>query len=259
VTATAPFGRSGPGLLQRLRPVRIDPVDLRETADSVLPDLAEPGLRLAVLDLPTGGAVLTVEEAERRVRERLGDHADDMTRAGVPATPDGIAEALVAWVAHRPVTDDAAVSGGVAVLDWTDPGHTAIGWSVLVPRGALALRWTPSPGLPDAGVADVRAAAAARARRLDLELRVEGPVALWSHPLVPGLASAVLAAPERMRDLVAAAGLALPEMHVVVTPHRPVACAGPGVAARLAGQTTEDRVVLSWAELPDLRWIRPTD
>jgi hypothetical protein len=62
-----------------------------------------------------------------------------------------------------------------------------------------------------------------------------------------------------MRDLVAAAGLALPEMHVVVTPHRPVACAGPGVAARLAGQTTEDRVVLSWAELPDLRWIQPTD
>ena len=31
--------------------------------------------------------------------------------------------------------------------------------------------------------------------------------------------------------------------------------ASPGVAARLAGQTTEDRVVLSWAELPDLCWL----
>lgn len=255
MTTTAPFGRSGPGLLQRLRPARIDPVDLRETADAVLPALAAPGLRLAVVDLPSGGAALEVEEGERRVLVRLGDLADDMTCAGVPATVDGIAEALVAWVAHRPVTDAAAASGGVAVLDWTDPGHTAIGWTVLVRRGALGLRWTPSPELPAGAVAGVRASAAARAAELDLHLRVEGPVALWSHPLVPGLASAVLAAPGRMRDRVAGAGLPLADMHVVVTPHRPVACASPGVAARLAGQTTEDRVVLSWAELPDLRWV----
>lgn len=255
MTTTAPFGRSGPGLLQRLRPARIDPVDLRETADAVLPALAAPGLRLAVLDLPSGGAALEVEEGERRVRVRLGDLADDMTCAGVPATADGIAEALVTWVAHRPVTDAAAAGGGVAVLDWTDPGHTAIGWTVLVRRGALGLRWTPSPELPAGAVDGVRSSAAARAAELDLHLRVEGPVALWSHPLVPGLASAVLAAPGRMRDRVAGAGLPLADMHVVVTPHRPVACASPGVAARLAGQTTEDRVVLSWTELPDLRWI----
>jgi hypothetical protein len=255
VTAAAPFGRSGPGLLQRLRPVWIDPVDVRETADVVLPALASPGLRIAVLDRPSGGAVLEVEEGERRLRVRLGDLADDMTRAGVPATADGIAEALVAWVAHRPVTDAAAASGGVAVLDWTDPGHTAIGWTVLVRRGALGLRWAPSAGLPAGTVAGVRSAAAARAAEQDVQLRVEGPVALWSHPLVPGLASAVLAAPDRMRDRVAAAGLPLADMHVVVTPHRPVACASPGVAARLAGQTAEDRVVLSWSELPDLRWL----
>ena len=98
------------------------------------------------LGMPTPEAF--VEATERRVRVRLGDLAADMTQAGVPATADGIAEALVAWVAHRPVTDAAAASGGVAVLDWTDPGHTAIGWSVLVPRGGLGLRWTPSPGLP---------------------------------------------------------------------------------------------------------------
>lgn len=255
MTTTAPFGRPGPGLLQRLRPVRIDPVDLRETADAVLPALTAPGLRLAVLDRSSGGAILVLEEDEHRVRVPLRELADDMTQAGVPATSDGIAAALVAWVTHRPVTDAAAAAGGVAVLDWTDPGHTAIGWTVLVRRGALGLRWTPSEGLTAEAVAGVRADAAARAGELDLELRVEGPVALWSHPFVPGLASAVLAAPGRMRDRVAGAGLPLPDMHVVVTPHRPVACAGPGVAARLAGQTTEDRVVLSWAELPDLRWI----
>ena len=255
MTATAPFGRSGPGLLARLRPVRIDPCDLRETADAVLPELAGPELRIAVLDRPSGGAVVALEEGERRVRVRLADLADDMTRAGVAATPEAMADALVAWVAHRPVTDASAASSGVAVLDWTDPGHTAIGWTVLVRRGALGLRWTPSAGLPEGAVADVRSTATARAAELELDLRVEGPVALWSHPSIPGLASAVLAAPGRLRDRVAAAGLPLAEMHVVVTPHRPVACAGPGVAARLAGQTNEDRVVLSWAELPDLRWI----
>jgi hypothetical protein len=175
----------------------------------------------------------------------------------VRATPDGIADALAAWVAHRPVTDAAAAGGGVAVLDWTDPGHTAIGWTVLVRRGSLGLQWTPSDALPDDAAAGIRSAAAARAADVDVQLRVEGPVALWSHPLVPGLASAVLAGPAGMRERVAAAGLALTDMHVVVTPHRPVACASPGVAARLAGQTTEDRVVLSWAELPDLRWIQP--
>ena len=56
----APFGRSGPGLLQRLRPSRITVPDLRDTADAVLPELAGRGLRIAVLDRPTGGAVLVL-------------------------------------------------------------------------------------------------------------------------------------------------------------------------------------------------------
>ena len=47
----------------------------------------------------------------------------------------------------------------------------------------------------------------------------------------------------------------MPDMHVVVTPHRPVACAGAGVAARLAGETTEACVTLPWRELADLPWI----
>ena len=45
------------------------------------------------------------------------------------------------------------------------------------------------------------------------------------------------------------------DMHVVVTPHRPVACAGPGIAARLAGETTEASVTLPWRDLADLPWI----
>jgi hypothetical protein len=251
----APFGRSGPGLLQRLRPSRITVPDLRDAADAVLPGLAGRGLRIAVLDRPTGGAVLQLDEGERRVRVLLGDLADDMTQAGVPATPEGIAEALAAWVAHRPVTDAAAASTGVAVLDWTDPGHTAIGWTVLVRRGGLGVRWTPSAELPAASVDEVRCAATERAADVAVELRVEGPVALWSHRSVAALASSVLTAPDRVLARVTAAGLDLADMHVVVTPHRPVACASPGVAARLAGQTTEDRVVLSWAELPTLRWL----
>ena len=47
----------------------------------------------------------------------------------------------------------------------------------------------------------------------------------------------------------------MPDMHVVVTPHRPVACAGPGIAARLAGETTEASVTLPWQDLADLPWI----
>ena len=100
-----------------------------------------------------------------------------------------------------------------------------------------------------------RSAATGRAHDVRLELRVEGPVALWAHPVVPVLATAALVAPERMLDRIAAAGLDLPDMHVVVTPHRPVACAGPAIAARLAGETTEASVTLPWRSLADLPWI----
>jgi hypothetical protein len=47
----------------------------------------------------------------------------------------------------------------------------------------------------------------------------------------------------------------MPDMHVVVTPRRPVACAGPAVAARLAGEITEASVTLPWRHLADLPWI----
>jgi hypothetical protein len=44
-------------------------------------------------------------------------------------------------------------------------------------------------------------------------------------------------------------------MHVVVTPFRPIACAGPGIAARLAGESSEASVTLPRQELPDLAWL----
>jgi hypothetical protein len=248
------FGGSA-GLLQRLRPVRIGVADLREVADGVLPSLATAGVRLDLVQRSGAGSLLVLEEHERRLRVHLVDLADDMTRAGVAPTHEGIAAALATWVAHRPVTDVAAAAAGVAVLDWSDRSETAIAWRVVVRRGELALPWTPSGSADDVTVHRIRSSATGRAHDVSLDLRVEGPVALWSHPEVPVLASAALVAPERMLERIAAAGLAMADMHVVVTPRRPVACAGPAIAARLAGETTEASVTLPWPRVADLPWI----
>lgn len=248
------FGRPAPGLLARLRPQPVDVVELRQVADAVLPGLAAGGLRIAVLDRPGAGAVVQLEEDERRVRVHLGDLAEDMTSAGVPPTAEGMTDALAAWVAARPVSDAAADRAGIAVLDWADPGHRAVGWRVVVPRGGSAPAWTPSARLGSAAVARTRAAATARAAELTLDLRVEGPIALWSHP-VAVLATAVLTAPERLLAALPASARRSGEAHVVVTPERPVACAGAAVAARLAGQTPEDCLTLPWRELPGLPWL----
>ena len=248
------FGGSA-GLLQRLRPVRIDVADLREVADAVLPGLASPALRLDLVQRSGAGSVVVLEEDERRVRKHLGELADDMTRAGIPPTPEAMAAALESWVAHRPVTDGAAAAAGVAVLDWVDPGETAVGWRVVVRRGDLALPWTPLPTSDGVSVLRTRSGAIGRAHDVTLDLRVEGPVALWSHPAVPVLSSAALVAPDRMLQRIADAGLAMPDMHVVVTPRSPVACAGPAIAARLAGETTESSVTLPWRRLADLPWL----
>jgi hypothetical protein len=80
-------------------------------------------------------------------------------------------------------------------------------------------------------------------------------VALWSHPEVPLLASAVLAAPGLLLDRIAAAGLDVQDPHVVVTPSSPLACAAAAVAARLAGETGEACHRLPWRQLARLRWI----
>jgi hypothetical protein len=249
------FGGGSAGLLQRLRAPRIDVADLREVADAVLPSLATTRLRLDVVRRPGAGSLVVLEEDERRLRIHLSELADDMTRAGVAATPDGMAAALSSWVAHRPVTDAAAATGGTAVLDWRDRSRTAVGWRVVVPRGELALPWTPSAGADRAAVHRTRSAATGRAHDVSLDLRVEGPVALWSHREAPVLATTSLVAPERMLAAAAAAGLTIEDMHAVVTPQRPVAAAGRAIAARLAGETTEASVTLPWRALADLPWI----
>ena len=249
------FGGSSAGLMQRLRPTRIGVADLREVADAVLPALATPRLRVDMVQRTGAGSVVVVEEDERQVRIGLHELADDMTRAGVAPTTEGISAALASWVAHRPVPDAAAATAGIAVLDWVDNTRTSVGWRVVVRRGELALPWLPSSAADPAEVHRTRSAANGRAHDVALDLRVEGPVALWSHAGAPTLATAALVDPEGMIARTRSAGLAMADMHVVVTPHRPVACAGQGIAARLAGETTEASVTLPWQDLADLPWI----
>ena len=248
------FGGSSAGLLQRLRASTVGVADLREVADQLLPTLATTRLRLDLVQRSGAGSVVVLEEDERMVRVHLSDLADQMTRAGVRPTTPAISAALASWVAHRPVTDAAAAAAGIAVLDWQDAAETAVGWRVVVRRGNAVVVWKPLPTAVATAIGRTRAAATSRARDVVLDLRIEGPVALWTHRTLPLLATSALAAPERMMARISADGLAMPDMQVVVTPHRPVACARPGVAARLAGETTEAGVMLPWRALSDLPW-----
>jgi hypothetical protein len=253
VTATS-FG-TPTGLLSRLRPGRVEVEDLRDTAAALLPCLASPGLRVALQERPHRGSVVVLEEDERVLRVPLVELADDLTRAGVRPTPTGISTALARWIASRPVTDAAAAAAGTAVVDWADSRRRAVGRRIVVRRGELVLPWQPSAGCDVVALDAVRAAALDRAADLPLELHVEGPVALWTHPVEPVLATAALMAPERVLQRVAAAGLVFEDMHVVVTPGSPVACAERGVAGRLAGETGEACVIAPWRALVDLPWL----
>lgn len=252
---TGPRFGAPTGLLSRLRPERVDVADLRDTAAALFPCLVSTGLRATLQERPHRGSVVVLEEDERVLRVPLVDLADDMTRAGVRPTPTGISTALATWIASRPVTDPAAVAGGIAVVDWADGRRRAVGRRVVVRRGDQALPWQPSAGCDASVLEAVRAAALERAAGVPLDLRIEGPVALWSHPVQPVLATAALMAPERVVAHVTAAGLPSDDLHVVVSPGAPVACAERGVAARLAGETGEACVIAPWRTLADLPWL----
>ena len=132
------------------------------------------------------GSLVVVEEDERQVRIGLHELADDMTRAGVAPTAGRHLRGPHRGVAHRPVPDAAAAGAGIAVLDWADAARTAVGWRVVVRRGTWRCRGRPRPPPARQSVHRVRSAASGRAHEVSLDLRVEGPVALWSHPDAPG-------------------------------------------------------------------------
>jgi len=246
-----PFGAPA-GLLQRFARAEVRVVDVREAAEQ-LDDGLVPGLQLDVVDAGRG-PLLVLSEAGRSTRVQLAELAAQMTRARVAATPAGITAALTSWLTHRPVPDDAAADTGLAVLDWTDARSTALGWQVVVVRDGQTVPWRPSRAATPALVHRTRSAALGRSLQLPAELRVTGPVGVWTHPEVPGLHSAVLLRPEEALAEMAARGLRLREMHVVVTPERPVACAEPGAARRLAAEGTEPCLTLPWQALADLGW-----
>jgi hypothetical protein len=254
-----PFGAPA-GLLQRLGRVEVRVGDLIEAVEQLSAALTAPGatpsdLDLAVVDLPGRTPMLLIEEAGRRTRVPLPELAADMTRARVPVTGDGVTAALRSWLDRRPVPDTAAAAAGIAVLDWTDVRQSALGWRVVVERDGTAAPWRPSRTATLPGVHQTRSAALGRSYTVPTDLRVEGPVALWSHPTVPGLGTAVLVRPEELLHELADAGLRLRDMHVVVTPRRPVACADAAVARRLAAEATEASMTLPWRALTDLGWV----
>jgi hypothetical protein len=245
----APFGAPA-GLLRRLSRAQVQPGDLVEAVEE-LRDTLPAGLRLVVV----AGPSLIVEEAGRGTRVPLDLLAGEMTRAHVPATRDGVAAALRSWLSRRPVPDAEAAAAGIAVVDWTDAAQTAVGWRVVLVRDGVAVPWRPSRSAAPAAVHRVRSASLGRAYGVPADLRVQGPVALWSHPRVPGLDTAVLVRPEELLAEMAAVGLPVRDVHVVVTPQRPVACADPGVARRLAAEATGASVTMPWRDVVDLRWV----
>jgi hypothetical protein len=248
-----PFGAPA-GLLRRLSRGQVRADDLVEAVEELRESLPT-GLRLVVVDDPARTPVLLVEEAGRGTRVPLDQLAGEMTRAHVPATRDGVAAALRSWLSRRPVPDAEAATAGIAVLDWTDAAQTTVGWRVVLVRDGVAVPWRPSRNAAPAAVHQVRSAALGRSYAVTGDLRVQGPVALWSHAGIAGLDTALLVRPEELLAEMADAGLPVRDVHIVVTPQRPVACADPGVARRLAAEASGSSVTLPWQHVADLGWV----
>ncbi|MBB3676495.1 hypothetical protein [Modestobacter versicolor] len=241
------------GLLQRLHRSEVRVPDLRAAVDRLDPAGLGPDVELSVLD-GVRGPMLVLDDTGRRTRVLLGELAVEMTRARVAATSDGVGTALTAWLARRPVPDRVAAASGIAVLDWTDTRQATLGWRVVVVRDALVVPWRPSRTATLPSVHQTRSAALGRAAVVEGELQVEGPVGLWTSTDAAGIDSAVLVRPEALLAQLARRGLPLRDAHLVVTPHRPVACAEAPVARRLVAEATDACATLPWRAVADLGW-----
>ncbi|MGY1841241.1 MULTISPECIES: hypothetical protein [unclassified Modestobacter] len=246
------FG-SPAGLLRRLVRTEVDVDDVRDAVDHLTGTHDLPELRLSVADGPRG-ALLVVEEAGRVSRVLIAELAAQMSRAHVGGTPDAVLTALRSWLDHRPVPDPVAAVAGVAVLDWAEGRTETLGWRVVVRRAGLLVPWRPSRTATLTAVHRTRSAAWGRSVAVEAALRIEGPVGLWTTTSVPGADSAVLVEPERLLGEMAERGLPMRDMHVVVTPQRPVACAEAGVARRLVAEAVDQSVTLPWRRVADLGW-----
>jgi hypothetical protein len=241
------------GLFQRLNRSEVRVADVR-TAIARLTDAGgDPEFSVDVVD-GGRGPVLVLAEAGRTTRVLLGELAVEMTRARVPATPDGVSAALTSWLARRPVPDRTAAAEGIAVLDWTDPRQSTLGWRVVVVRDEVVVPWRPSGTVTLPEVHQTRSQALGRAATVTGTLRVEGPVGLWTSSAVAGVDTAVLVRPEALLAEMVVRGVRLEDAHVVVTPRRPVACAAAPVARRLAAEAADACAILPWQEIADLGW-----
>jgi hypothetical protein len=241
------------GLLQRLNRSEVRVADVRAAVDRLAVAGLDPELQLGVVD-GGRGPMLVVDDAGRRTRVLLGELGVEMTRARVAATPDGVTTALTAWLARRPVPDATAAAEGIAVLDWADTRQTTVGWRVVVLREELVVPWGPSRTATLPAVHSTRSRALDRAATVAGELRIQGPVGLWSSTPALGVDSAVLVRPEALLGALAQRGLRLRDAHLVITPGRPVACAEAPVARRLVTEATAACVTLPWRAVADLGW-----
>ncbi|WP_138760330.1 hypothetical protein [Modestobacter altitudinis] len=240
------------GLFRRLDRSEVRASDIRTAVPRLTATGLDPLLQLDVLD-GVRGPVLVLEEAGRSTRVLLGELAVEMTRARVAATPEGVTVALAAWIARRPVPDRLAAAGGMAVLDWTDARQTTLGWRVVLLRAELLVPWRPSRTATLPAVHQIRSQALGRAAGVEGQLRMVGPVGLWTSAQ-PGLDTAVLVRPEGVLAGMADRGVRLRDPHVVVTPRRPVACADAPVARRLVAEAADASATIPWRELIDLGW-----
>jgi len=242
------------GLFARLDRSEVRVPDVRAALSRLTPADTGPGLQFDVFEGTGTGPMLVLEEAGRRTRVLLAELAVQMTRSHVQATPEGVTGAMVAWLNRRPVPDEVAAQTGIALLDWSDPRQTVLGWCVAVRRGAVIVPWRPSRTATLPLVHQARSAALGRSATVDATLQVQGPVGLCTATGAPGLDTAVLVRPEALLQEMADRGLRLRDGHVVVTPRRPVAAAEGPVARRMAGEATEACATLPWWAVADLGW-----